>query len=104
MSPQTIRHLKALEVEELIWYQTLQADGASAHVYQLSRQGRDHLRRTLHRFPDSRNLFAVSLLIPGGNGRYDQMSALQKQWERKASYTAIADWFCARARGEFGGT
>lgn len=89
ISPQAIRrHLKDLEADELIWYQTLQAGmGRPQHVYQLSRQGRNHLRRTLSdRFPDSHGEFAVSLLDTlAATVGYDQMSEiLQKQWERKA--------------------
>jgi DeoR family suf operon transcriptional repressor len=89
ISPQAIRrHLKDLEAEELISYKTLQAGmGRPQHVYQLSRQGHDRLRRTLNeRFPDSHGEFAVSLLDTLAETiGHDQMSAiLQKQWERKA--------------------
>ena len=89
ISPQAIRrHLKDLEAEELIWYQTLQVGmGRPQHVYQLSRQGRDRLRRTVSdRLQDSHGEFAVSLLDTlAATVGYDQMSAiLQKQWESKA--------------------
>lgn len=89
ISPQAIRrHLKDLEAEELISYQTIQAGmGRPQHVYQLSRQGRDHLRRALgDRFPDSYGQFAVSLLDTlAETVGYEQMSSiLRKQWERKA--------------------
>ncbi len=89
ISAQAIRrHLKDLEAEELIWYQTLPAGmGRPQHVYQLSRQGRARLRRTVSdRLQDSHGEFAVSLLDTlAATVGYDQMSAiLQKQWESKA--------------------
>ena len=88
MSPQAIRrHLKDLEAEELISYKTRTAGmGRPQHLYQLSRQGRDRLRRTLSDRPDSHGEFAVSLLDTlAETVGYEQMSAiLQKQWERKA--------------------
>lgn len=88
ISPQAIRrHLKDLEAEELISYQTIQAGmGRPQHIYQLSRQGRDRLRRNLGNIPDSHGEFAVSLLdtLVQTVG-YDQMSViLRKQWEQKA--------------------
>ena len=88
ISPQAIRrHLKDLEAEELISYQTTQAGmGRPQHIYQLSRQGRDRLRQNLSNLPDSHGEFAVSLLdtLVQTVG-YDQMSViLRKQWERKA--------------------
>lgn len=89
ISPQAIRrHLKDLETEELISYQTVPAGmGRPQHVYQLSGKGRDRLRRNLSdRFRDSHGEFAVSLLdtLAQTVGR-DQVSAiLGKQWERKA--------------------
>lgn len=88
ISPQAIRrHLKDLEAEALISYQTLQVGmGRPQHVYQLSRQGRDRLRRNLSNLPDSHGEFAVSLLDTlAKTVGYDQMSViLRKQWERKA--------------------
>lgn len=88
ISPQAIRrHLKDLEAEELISYKTLPAGmGRPQHLYQISRQGRDRLRRTLSARPDSHGEFAVSLLDTlAETVGYEQMSAiLQKQWERKA--------------------
>lgn len=88
ISPQAIRrHLKDLEAEELISYESLPAAmGRPQHLYQISRQGRDRLRRTLSDRPDSHGKFAVSLLDTlAETVGYDQMSAiLQKQWERKA--------------------
>lgn len=89
ISPQAIRrHLKDLEAEELILYQNSQLGmGRPQHVYQLSRQGRDRLRRAVSdRLPDSQGQFAVSLLdtLVETVGQ-DQMSLiLRKQWERKA--------------------
>lgn len=89
ISPQAIRrHLKDMETEELISYQTVPAGmGRPQHLYQLSGKGRDRLRRNLSdRFQDSHGEFAVSLLdtLAQTVGR-DQVSAiLRKQWERKA--------------------
>lgn len=81
ISPQAVRrHLKDLETEELIEYQTVQAGmGRPQHVYRLSRKGRD-------RFPHSHGKFAVSLLDTLAETMgYDQVnSILRKQWERKA--------------------
>jgi len=89
ISPQAIRrHLKDLETEELIAYQTAQVGmGRPQHIYQLSAKGRDRLRRALSdRFPNSQGEFAVSLLDTlAETVGYDQMrSILRKQWERKA--------------------
>lgn len=89
ISPQAIRrHLKDLEAEELISYQTVQVGmGRPQHVYQLSGKGRDRLRRALgDRVPDSYGQFAVSLLDTlADTVGHDQMSSiLRKQWERKA--------------------
>lgn len=81
ISPQAIRrHLKDLEAEGLIQYQSVQAGmGRPQHVYQLSRQGRD-------RFPDRYGEFAMSLLdtLAQTVGREQVSSILRKQWERKA--------------------
>lgn len=80
ISPQAVRrHLKDLEAEELIEYQTVQVGmGRPQHVYKLSRKGRD-------RFPDSHGKFAVSLLDTLAETMgYDQVNTiLRKQWERK---------------------
>lgn len=80
ISPQAVRrHLKDLEAEELIEFQTVQAGmGRPQHVYKLSRKGRD-------RFPDSHGKFAVSLLDTLAETMgYDQVNTiLRKQWERK---------------------
>ena len=89
VSPQAIRrHLKDLEAEALIAYQTVQAGmGRPQHVYQLSDEGRTRLRQVLgDRSPDSQGLFAVSLLdaLAETVGKDQMSSILRKQWERKA--------------------
>ncbi len=85
ISPQAVRrHVKDLEAEELILYQTMQAGmGRPQHVYQLSSQGRDHLRRHLS---DGYGQFTVSLLdtLAETVGHEQMISILRKQWERKA--------------------
>jgi DeoR family suf operon transcriptional repressor len=78
------RHVKDLEAEELILYQTVQAGmGRPQHIYQLSRQGRDRLRRDLS---DGYSQFTVSLLdtLAETVGHEQMLSILRKQWERKA--------------------
>lgn len=86
VSPQAIRrHLKDLEIEELISYSLAQVGiGRPQHVYQLSRKGRDRLRQNFS--SDSYGEFAVSLLDTlAETVGYEQMSSiLRKQWERKA--------------------
>lgn len=81
ISPQAVRrHLKDLETEDLIEYQTVQVGmGRPQHVYRLSRKGRD-------RFPNSHGKFAASLLDTMAETLgYEQVNAiLRKQWERKA--------------------
>lgn len=81
ISPQAIRrHLKDLEIEGLIEYQSVQAGmGRPQHVYHLSRKGRD-------RFPNRYEEFAVSLLdtLTETVGQDQVSSILRKQWERKA--------------------
>ncbi|MBG1271911.1 iron-sulfur cluster biosynthesis transcriptional regulator SufR [Nostoc sp. WHI] len=91
VTPQAIRrHLKDLETEELVLYSTsVQAAGMGRpqHLYQLSRQGRDRLHRTMSdRFGDGHGHFAVSLLdtLAETMGHDQFKSILQKQWERKA--------------------
>ncbi|MBD2429750.1 MULTISPECIES: iron-sulfur cluster biosynthesis transcriptional regulator SufR [Fischerella] len=85
ISPQAIRrHLKDLEVEDLIVYSSVQAGmGRPQHVYKLSSKGRDRLRREA---ADSYGEFAVSLLdTVAQTVGHDQVSSiLRKQWERKA--------------------
>jgi DeoR family transcriptional regulator, suf operon transcriptional repressor len=87
VSPQAIRrHLKDLEAEALILYESMQIGmGRPQHVYQLSTQGRNYLRRGDDR-PDSYGEFAVSLLdtLAATVGRDQVSSILQKQWQRKA--------------------
>ncbi|ARV61955.1 iron-sulfur cluster biosynthesis transcriptional regulator SufR [Nostocales cyanobacterium HT-58-2] len=86
ISPQaTRRHLKDLEAEELISY-SLSVQGGMGrpqHIYQLTRQGRDRLRRE---GADGYGQFAVSLLdaLAETVGRDQVSSILRKQWERKA--------------------
>jgi DeoR family suf operon transcriptional repressor len=81
VSPQAIRrHLKDLEAEGLIQYQSLQAGmGRPQHIYELTTQGRD-------RFPNHYGEFAVSLLdtLTETVGRDGVIALLEKQWERKA--------------------
>lgn len=86
VSPQAIRrHLKDLEAEELVVYtNTTQAGmGRPQHVYQLSRQGRERINKTVS---DRHGDFAVSLLdtIAETVGHDQFKTILQKQWERKA--------------------
>lgn len=87
ISPQAIRrHLKDLEAEDVILYQTVQVGmGRPQHVYKLSSKGRDRLRKELGE-QDSHGKFAVSLLDTlAQTVGYEQMSAiLRKQWELKA--------------------
>ncbi|MBD2678524.1 MULTISPECIES: iron-sulfur cluster biosynthesis transcriptional regulator SufR [Nostoc] len=90
VSKQAIRrHLKDLETEELVLFSISEQAGMGRpqHVYQLSRQGRDRLHRTMSdKFGDASGNFAVSLLDTlAETVGYDQFkSILQKQWERKA--------------------
>lgn len=81
ISPQAIRrHLKDLETEGLIEYQSVSVGmGRPQHIYQLSRKGRD-------RFPNHYGEFAVSLLdtLAETVGKEQVSTILQKQWERKA--------------------
>ena len=81
ISPQAIRrHLKDLEGEGLIQYQSVQVGmGRPQHIYQLTSLGRD-------RFPNRYGDFAVSFLdtLAETVGREQVISILQKQWERKA--------------------
>ncbi|RCJ23380.1 transcriptional regulator [Nostoc sp. ATCC 43529] len=90
VSKQAIRrHLKDLETDELVLFSISEQAGMGRpqHVYQLSRQGRDRLHRTMSdKFGDASGNFAVSLLDTlAETVGYDQFkSILQKQWERKA--------------------
>ncbi len=85
ITPQAIRrHVKDLEAEELIAYQPVQVGmGRPQHVYQLSSQGRDRLRRNSS---DGYGQFTVSLLdtLAQTVGHEQMSSILRKQWERKA--------------------
>ncbi|MEG4323227.1 MULTISPECIES: iron-sulfur cluster biosynthesis transcriptional regulator SufR [unclassified Microcoleus] len=82
MSPQAVRrHLKDLEVEGLIQYQSVQAGmGRPQHIYELTSMGRD-------RFPNRYGDFAVSFLdtLAETVGREQVITILQKQWQRKAT-------------------
>jgi DeoR family transcriptional regulator, suf operon transcriptional repressor len=81
VSPQAIRrHLKDLETETLILYQSVQGGmGRPQHVYTLSREGRS-------RFPNSYDKLAVSLLQTMQETLTpDQFGAvLHNHWHRKA--------------------
>lgn len=81
ISPQAIRrHLKDLEAEGLIGFQTVQTGmGRPQHVYQLSPAGHD-------RFPSRHDDFAVNLLgtLTETVGQEQTKAILRKQWERKA--------------------
>ena len=80
ISPQAIRrHLKELEAEGLIAYQSVQQGmGRPQHIYHLSRQGRDL-------FPHNYGEFAVSFLdtLVETVGEKQLGEVLRKQWERK---------------------
>ncbi|MEO9125196.1 MAG: iron-sulfur cluster biosynthesis transcriptional regulator SufR [Microcoleus sp.] len=82
MSPQAIRrHLKDLEAEGAIRYQSVQAGmGRPQHIYELTSLGRD-------RFPNRYGDFAVSFLdtLAETVGREQVISILRKQWQRKAT-------------------
>lgn len=81
ISPQAIRrHLKDLEAEGLIRYQSVQTGmGRPQHLYEITSEGRD-------RFPDQYDDFAIGLLdtLAETFGRDQMGSILRKQWERKA--------------------
>ena len=81
ISPQaTRRHLKDLEMEELIEHQSVQVGmGRPQHLYHLSAKGRDRL-------PERYGDFAISLLdaLAETVGPDQVGSILKKQWERKA--------------------
>jgi len=81
ISPQAIRrHLKDLEFEGLIEYQSVhKAIGRPQYLYSLSKQGRES-------FPSSYGEFAVSFLdtLTDTIGEQKVEEVLQKQWELKA--------------------
>ena len=81
ITPQaTRRHLKDLETEDLIEYQSQQVGlGRPQHIYYLSKRGRD-------RFPNCYREFAVSFLntLTETVGEQQVGEVLRKQWERKA--------------------
>jgi DeoR family suf operon transcriptional repressor len=81
VSPQAIRrHLKDLEAEQLIEYESVQEGmGRPQHVYQLTAAGRSQ-------FPHRYDEFALSLLdsIADTVGRETVSKVLGKQWQDKA--------------------
>ncbi|MBE9143429.1 iron-sulfur cluster biosynthesis transcriptional regulator SufR [Planktothrix mougeotii] len=81
ISPQAIRrHLKDLELEGLIAYNSVQVGmGRPQHVYELTTQGRE-------RFPNRYDEFAISFLdtLAQTVGHEQVSQILQKQWQRKA--------------------
>lgn len=82
ISPQAIRrHLKDLEGETLIEFKSVQTGmGRPNHVYQLSRQGKEH-------FPNRYSEFAIAFLdtLAETVGEEQVKVVLEKQWQRKAS-------------------
>ena len=81
ISPQAIRrHLKDLEAEGLIEYQSVQIGmGRPQHIYKLTDLGRD-------RFPHRYDEFAISVLdtLAETVGPDGVKAVLHKQWQRKA--------------------
>ncbi len=81
MSPQAIRrHLKDLQVEGLIVYQSVSAGtGRPQHIYHLSQKGRE-------KFPNQYDRFVLSFLDTlVENLGYEQASAmLQHHWQKKS--------------------
>ena len=81
ITPQaTRRHLKDLEIEDLIEHQSRKVGlGRPQYIYYLSKQGRDH-------FPNCYGEFAVSFLktLTETVGEQQVGEILRKQWERKA--------------------
>ena len=81
ITPQAVRrHLKTLESSNLIEHQVSQASiGRPNHLYQLSRQGREH-------FPDRYDQFALSLLntVADTLGPEQVSRLLKQQWQSKA--------------------
>jgi DeoR family suf operon transcriptional repressor len=81
ISPQAIRrHLKDLEGEGLIEYQSAQIGmGRPQHIYKLTDRGRD-------RFPHRYDEFAISVLdtLAETVGPDGVKAVLHKQWQRKA--------------------
>lgn len=81
ITPQAIRrHLKDLEAEGLIEYESSQLGmGRPQHIYQLSPQGKA-------KFPKGYGEFALSFLdtLAETVGKEQVSSILRKQWERKA--------------------
>ncbi len=82
ISPQAIRrHLKDLEIEGLIEYESVQVGmGRPQYLYRLTKQGKE-------RFPTRYGEFAVSFLdtLSQTIGEEQVFEVLRKQWERKAA-------------------
>jgi DeoR family suf operon transcriptional repressor len=82
ITPQAIRrHLKDLEAEGLIEYESVQVGmGRPQHLYRLTSQGRNH-------FPSRYDEFAISFLdtLTETMGREQVSQILQRQWQRKAA-------------------
>lgn len=83
ITPQAIRrHLKDLEGDGLIEYQSAQIGmGRPQHIYKLTERGRD-------RFPHRYDEFAISFLdtLEETVGPDGVKALLHKQWQRKAIY------------------
>jgi DeoR family transcriptional regulator, suf operon transcriptional repressor len=81
ISPQAVRrHLKDLEDEGLIAFQSIQTGmGRPQHLYQLSPHGRAQ-------FPNHHDQFAVGLLdtLADTVGKEQMQAILRQQWQRKA--------------------
>ncbi len=81
ISPQAVRrHLKDLQTEGLIAYQSVSSGtGRPQHIYQLSQKGRD-------RFPNQYDMFAISFLDTlVENLGYEQAGKmLQHHWQKKS--------------------
>lgn len=81
ITPQAVRrHLKTLEASNLIEHQVSHASiGRPNHLYQLSRQGREH-------FPDRYDQFALSFLdtVADTLGPEQVSRLLKHQWQSKA--------------------
>lgn len=82
ITPQAIRrHLKDLEAEGLIEYESVQVGmGRPQHLYHLTSQGRN-------RFPSRYDEFAISFLdtLTETMGKEQVSQILEKQWQRKAA-------------------
>jgi DeoR family transcriptional regulator, suf operon transcriptional repressor len=88
ISPQAVRrHLKDLEIENLIQHQVEAiAMGRPQYIYQLSVEGRKWLRHSYNEQSESHDKFAVNLLdnLIETLGVEQVTQVLHKQWQRKA--------------------